>query len=246
MQDSPGSAAAPAPALVSPYTSFNSLNSARGVVPIVLDLVPARSVVDFGCKHGEWLTEFREHGVSRLLGFDQQKRIAQGLLVRDNEFVVADLRQPVPLKDRFDLAVCLEVAEHLPASSAAPLVATLTSAAPAILFSAAVPGQGGHGHLNEQPRQYWTDLFTQHRYRALDCLRPRIWQNPDVAFWYRQNLFLFANEEVQRSPQLQPEATRRIAQDLELVHVGHVNRHPLRALASLAALTLSRGLKRTR
>ena len=230
----------------SPYTSLNSLNSARVVVPLVRGFVPAQSVVDFGCKHGEWLSVFREHGSSRLRGFDLEKRIGHGLLIRDDEFVVADLRQPVPLADRFDLAVCIEVAEHLPESAAAPLVKTLTSAAPAILFSAAVPGQGGHGHLNEQPRQYWTELFEAEGFTTLDCLRPRIWQDANVAWWYRQNLFLVCNEEMKRSPGLRAEAARDVAGDLDLVHVDILNRNVFRGLASSVVSGLSRRLKRTR
>src|SRR4029079_10313289 len=173
-----------------PATSLNSLGAARIVVPIVLEYAPARSVVDFGCKHGEWLSVFREHGCDRLLGFDQAKRITQGLLIDEREFTVADLRQPLLLQQRFDLAVCIEVAEHLPESAAAGLVKTLTRVAPIVLFSAALPGQGGHGHLNEQPRGYWDDLFRGDGYTAVDCLRPRIWQNAEVAWWYRQNLFM--------------------------------------------------------
>ena len=233
------------PAALSPYTSLNSLKSARVVVPLVREFVPASSVVDFGCKHGEWLSVFREHGSSRLRGFDQAKRIGYGLLIAEDEFVVADLRQPVTLTDRFDLAVCIEVAEHLPEAAAAPLVRTLTSAAPVILFSAAVPGQGGHGHLNEQPRQYWLDLFAAHRFTPVDCLRPRIWQDPRVAWWYRQNLFLFCNEAMRQSPGLRAEAAREVAGDLDLVHVDILNRNSLRGLASSVVSGLSRRLKRS-
>ena len=236
---------APAPpATPSPYTSLNSLNSARVVVPIVLGYVPAESVVDFGCKHGEWLSVFRENGSRRLRGFDLEKRIGHGLLIGADEFTVADLRQPVALSERFDLAVCIEVAEHLPETAAEPLVRTLASAAPVVLFSAAVPGQGGHGHLNEQPRQYWVDLFAVHGFAPLDCLRPRIWQNPNVAWWYRQNLFLFANAAMRQSPGLRAEAAREVAGDLDLVHVDILHRSTLRGIASSVVSELSRRLRR--
>jgi hypothetical protein len=229
-----------------PFISYNSLESAAVVVPLVRGFVPADSVVDFGCKHGEWLSVFREHGSTRLRGFDLEKRIGHGLLINADEFVVADLRQPVQLNDRFDLAVCIEVAEHLPESAAAPLVRTLTSAAPAVLFSAAVPGQGGHGHLNEQPRQYWNDLFAAYGYTPIDCLRPRIWQDPAVAWWYRQNIFLMCSEEMRQSPGLRAEASRAIAGDLDLVHVDILNRSVFRDLASSVVSGLSRRLKRGR
>ena len=209
------------------YLSDNSLRSAAVVVPLVLALVPARSVVDFGCKHGEWLSVFRHHGVGRTLGFDQQKR-ADWLAIDRADFRVADLNGPMDLSERADLAVCIEVAEHLREASAEPLVHTLTTVAPVVLFSAALPGQGGHGHLNEQPREYWHRLFKQDGFAPIDCLRPRIWQDTRVAFWYRQNLFLYASAEgLSKHSALSAEASQDRAADLELVHVSVLHRRSL-------------------
>ena len=214
--------------------SANSLVSARAVVPILLDIVEARRIVDFGCKHGEWLSVFREYGATRILGFDQQKRITEGLLVSHDEFFVTDLRDPPVLNERFDLAVCIEVAEHLPKTAAVPLVDALTAAAPVVLFSAALPNQGGHGHQNEQPRRYWTEKFARRGFMAVDCLRPRIWQNVDVAWWYRQNIFLFcADEALRHWPNLAWEAGQRTADDLELIHVDLLNRRRFARARSL-------------
>jgi hypothetical protein len=98
-------------------------------------------------------------------------------------------------RGRYDLAVCLEVAEHLPESSAADLVRALTAFAPVVLFSAAVPGQGGVGHINEQWPAYWKGLFEQHGFYRRDPIRPRIWTNERVHWWYRQNIFLFASRQ---------------------------------------------------
>jgi hypothetical protein len=95
---------------------------------------------------------------------------------------------------RFDLAVCLEVAEHLPASSAEAFVKFLTGLAPVVLFSAAIPGQGGTNHINEQFLSYWVKLFSQSGYHPLDVIRPIIWNDERVPFWYRQNIILFAND----------------------------------------------------
>ena len=122
--------------------SENSLASAAVVVPLVLECVTASSVIDFGCKHGEWLSVFQRHGVDAVLGLDWHDR-TNLLLIEEGTFRQVDLRQPVTVNERFDLAVCLEVAEHLPAVAAEALVATLTDVAPVVLFSAAVPLQGG-------------------------------------------------------------------------------------------------------
>jgi hypothetical protein len=102
-----------------------------------------------------------------------------------------DVRRPFALPRRFDLAMSLEVAEHLPESSAAGFVESLVAAAPAVLFSAAIPFQGGWHHVNEQWPEYWALLFKQHRYFALDCLRSAFWDNPRTCWWYAQNMVLF-------------------------------------------------------
>lgn len=167
---------------------------------------------------------FRRYGVGTILGFDQQKR-AHRLIIDPSEFRVADLNQTIDVPERFDLAVCIEVAEHLAKTSSAPLVRALTSVAPVVLFSAAIPGQGGHGHHNEQPRPYWHALFAEQGFFPIDCLRSRIWQDQRVAFWYRQNLFFYAaSAGLAKHPQLAAEAQKDLALDLELVHVGVLHR----------------------
>ena len=66
---------------------------------------------------------------------------------------------PADVGQGFDLAYCFEVAEHLPPELGRKLVDFLSRCAPLVAFSAAQPGQGGTGHINEQPRQYWIDQF---------------------------------------------------------------------------------------
>ena len=126
-----------------------SIRSAEIVVPIVLSLFPCHSVVDFGCGVGGWLREFERRGVNDYLGVDGDYVSRQMLKIPADRFMPLDLRNVGDLGRRFDLACSLEVAEHLPEERAKPFVAALVKAAPVILFSAAVPRQGGTGHLNE-------------------------------------------------------------------------------------------------
>ena len=214
--------------------SSHSFDSASIVVPIILQYVTPRSVIDFGCKHGEWLKIFKDHGATRIKGLDLERRLVS-LAIDPSDFEAADLTRPIALDARYDLAVCIEVAEHLPAASAEPLVDTLVRAAPVVLFSAATPGQGGFEHVNERPRKYWGELFARHRFIALDCLRPQIWQNPDVAHWYRQNLFLYAGPEaIAGSEVLRREAERKVADDLVLVHKDQIGRPTIAGIDALA------------
>ena len=92
-----------------------------------------------------------------------------------------------------DLAICLEVAEHLTPAAGARLVKTLCSVAPVVLFSAAIPAQGGTNHINEQWQSHWADEFAAHGFDCFDPIRPEIWNDRDVFPWYRQNILLFVS-----------------------------------------------------
>ncbi|SRR5579875_207993 len=168
-----------------------SVSSAQVIVPIVLSLFPSQSVVDFGCGVGGWLKEFEKNGVTDYLGADGDYVSRQMLKIPEDRFRPIDLRNVGDLGRRFDLACSLEVAEHLPEDRARPFVAALVKAAPVILFSAAVPLQGGTDHLNEQWQSYWAKLFAEHGYVALDCIRPAVFGDSRVEWWYRQNILVF-------------------------------------------------------
>jgi hypothetical protein len=107
-------------------------------------------------------------------------------------FLAQDLTQPLKLERSFDLAVSLEVAEHLPAESAAMFIDGLAALASLVLFSAAAPFQGGQHHVNEQWPGYWVGRFAARGYVPIDCLRRHLWEDERVEWWYAQNLLLFA------------------------------------------------------
>jgi SAM-dependent methyltransferase len=165
--------------------------SAAVIVPIVVASLQPASVLDVGCGRGTWLHEFAEHGVGDIVGVDGPHIAAADLEIPVDTFIGRDLTQPFDLGRRFDLAVSLEVAEHLPATIAADFVATLVAHAPAVLFSAAIPFQGGAGHVNERWPSYWAGHFANHGFVALDVVRPAVWHDERVAFWYAQNTVLY-------------------------------------------------------
>lgn len=177
--------------------------AAEVVVPLVLELTHPESVVDIGCATGTWLAVFTEHGVSDVFGVDGGYVDAASLSVPRERFLTRDLARPLELERRFDLALALEVAEHLPRECAETFVSSLTGLAPVVLFSAAIPGQGGTNHVNEQWPSYWAALFAERGYVHVDCLRRRLWHDEAVAYWYAQNaLFYVASDELPRRPGL--------------------------------------------
>jgi SAM-dependent methyltransferase len=178
--------------------SGRSLASARHVVPLVNALLAPRAVLDVGCGLGTWLAAFSEAGATDVLGIDGDYVDLSSLRIAPDRFVAADLRSPPLLGRRFDLAISLEVAEHLPAEHASAFVRYLGAAAPAVLFSAAIPGQGGRDHVNEQWQDYWRGKFAEIGYAAVDAIRPHVWGCPEVAVWYQQNTILYCAPELLR------------------------------------------------
>jgi hypothetical protein len=171
-----------------------SLRAAETIVPLVLELTgPVRSVVDVGGGTGGWLREFGRAGVARLALIDSAA-VDPHLLIPRECFHPADLERPLPALGRFDLATSVECAEHVSASRAKALVEWLTSTADIVLFSAAVPGQGGKNHINEQPVDFWSSLFRSCAFVRRDILRHRILGDRSIPYWYRQNLFFYVKQ----------------------------------------------------
>lgn len=171
-----------------------SNRSAKVVAPILNDIVRPASVLDVGCGVGTWACEFVRLGVPVVRGIDGDYVDRAALMIPSDFFTSADLKVPFDLGRQFDLVVSLEVAEHLPSSSAATFVESLVRHGKVIAFSAAIPGQGGTDHINEQFADYWVELFEKHKYRCVDCVRRLVWRNESVAHCYRQNLLLFVSD----------------------------------------------------
>ena len=179
--------------------SFNSLKSARIVLPDLFRHVSPQSVVDIGCGVGSWLSAIGDMGVAERLGVDGSYVERVELMIPAECFLDADLAKPgLPATiaarrpGKFDLAMCLEVAEHLPFERSASLVAELCELADLVLFSAAIPFQHGTGHINEQWPEFWATQFRASGFACFDLLRPELWGRSGVDWWYAQNVLVFA------------------------------------------------------
>ena len=168
-----------------------STRSAREILKIVKETLNPSSVVDIGCGTGAWLKVWLELGVEDILGIDGDYVLPDQLLVPLDRFRAMDLSRPTELSRQFDLVQSLEVAEHLPEEAAGSFISFLCSLGPVVLFSAAIPLQGGANHVNEQWPEYWAKLFLAKGYVAIDNIRDRVWDHPDIDFWYCQNTLVF-------------------------------------------------------
>jgi len=171
-----------------------SSRSATEIVPKLIELLGAKSVIDIGCGNGTWLDVFQRCGIEDILGVDGDYVDRATLQIQPDRFRSPALGRPLDLGGRFDLAICLEVAEHLPEDRADTFIDSVTRHAPVVLFSGAIPGQGGTHHVNEQWPQYWANRFAERGYLAFDVIRPLLWDNPNVAWWYAQNAILYAQK----------------------------------------------------
>ncbi|MCB1865975.1 MAG: class I SAM-dependent methyltransferase [Chromatiales bacterium] len=166
--------------------------SANAVLSLIFARFQPRSVVDIGCGQGVWLKAAAALGATTLKGIDGDWVQCADLTHPSIEFEPADLAHSLPKLDkRYDLCISLEVAEHLPEDQSERFVDLLCSTSDVILFGAAVPHQGGPGHINEQWQSFWIERFRSRGFECFDCIRPAIWNNPAVEWWYRQNCFVF-------------------------------------------------------
>lgn len=166
-------------------------HSAARIVPLILDVLDVHSAVDVGCGEGSWLAECRRRGVDEVLGLDGGAVPEELLKIPADRFRSCDLGRHFGVERRFDLAISLEVAEHLPPARAAGFVDDLCALADHVLFSAAIPFQRGVHHVNCQWPDYWQALFAARGYAAFDIVRPAVWDDEAVAWWYRQNTLLY-------------------------------------------------------
>lgn len=203
-----------------------SLSSAEVVVPLVCSMLRPSSVVDFGCGVGTWLKVFIEQGVEDAQGLELSDLSDDHYLI-PREKVLTGVNfgsKSLEISGTTDLAVCLEVGEHIDAKYSSILVENLTKTSDLVLFSAAIPGQTGVQHVNEQPLSYWRDLFAERGYQEIDCIRPHIQNTSGVAWWYRQNIVIFASmTSIERSTELRELANRYATPSKEQERIAYIS-----------------------
>jgi SAM-dependent methyltransferase len=194
-----------------------SLRSARIIVNILFDKYHPRSVIDVGCGTGAWLKIWQDSGVN-IFGVEGDWVEDKMLLVSKDNILKTDLSKKLILQEKFDLVVTMEVAEHLPPASADIFIQSLTSFADRVVFSAAVPGQGGKNHLNEQWPKYWADIFAKYGFGVDDSIRYQIWEDENIEWWYRQNILVFEKGRQYYKPLalVHPHSSYRVVPELGL------------------------------
>jgi SAM-dependent methyltransferase len=176
------------------YHLQGAIASAEIIIPLVKEYINPVSVIDVGCGIGAWLSVWKKNGTTGIFGIDGGYIDTSKLMIDKSEFSAVDLEKGFDVNRKYDLVCCLEVAEHLPVNCAELFIKLLCNAGDVVLFSAAIPGQEGTLHLNEQYTEYWSAIFKSNGYISVDCLRRRIWNDKRIQWWYRQNILFFVKE----------------------------------------------------
>ncbi len=172
-----------------------SLASATVVFNNLFNIYRPNSVLDIGCGRGTWLYAAEKLGVTKLHGIDGPWLKQADMLSNNIEFKPTNMEVEISVAEKYDLAISVEVAEHISKTSARDFISSLCAASDVVLFGAAVTCQGGENHINEQRQSYWANLFSNQGYRCFDIIRNEIWDNESVEVWYRQNTLIYVNKD---------------------------------------------------
>jgi len=173
--------------------TFHRAKDAEEIIPFIIKLFHPKSVIDIGCGLGTFLQAFKKLGIDDIVGIEGAWLDRSKTVIPAENIIIADLENEIHLNRKFDLAICLEVGEHLSLNAAEALIRSLTAHSDIILFSAAIPHQGGQNHINEQWIDFWQSKFKKCNFELFDLLRSTFWNNKNIFWWYRQNMLVAIN-----------------------------------------------------
>lgn len=174
---------------------IGSYNSAINILGYILSQLDITSMIDFGCGMGTWCLAAQELNIKKILGVDIHDYADDYMLISSEQYKKCDLRNEVKLEICADLVISVEVGEHVEENCSKQFIDNICNHGEVVLFSAAIPFQGGQGHINEQPCSYWAQLFTSNGYMLFDCIRPQFWNSSNVEIWYKNNCVMFIRED---------------------------------------------------
>ncbi len=178
------------------------LKIAEWFISLLQDIFEFQSLIDLGCATGHYLFYALKEGVSDVLGVEGSPAAFSNLLVDKKYIIQHDLRKPLNLNRKYDIALSIEVAEHIDKKYSDVYLKSMCDCSDLIIFTAATPNQGGKCHVNEQPHKWWIEKFKKHSFRfdkkMTDLLRRKIKENAEagkfIVFWLEPNIMVFCRE----------------------------------------------------
>lgn len=172
------------------HQSPGSYKTAQAFFKYLFNFYKPNSLIDFGAGLGTWLQAAQELGVEHLQAIEGEW-VKPKVQNSNLNYTFHDMQKSYKTEQKFDLAMSLEVAEHLSLERADSFIGDICQTANLVMFGAAMKHQGGQGHINEQNQSYWIKLFRIRNYECLDIFRTPFWFRNELEPWYIQNTFLF-------------------------------------------------------
>jgi SAM-dependent methyltransferase len=148
-----------------------------------------QTILDVGCGTGISLEYFLQKNIDAI-GIENS-RLAINKSPVSEKIIRHNLKREMNLKRKFDLVWCFEVIEHIHPRFEPIFLNTLIRHSDRIIISAAIPGQGGHGHFNEQLPEYWVKRFSALRFKLnedmTECLK-------NIDEMHAKNMLVFEKE----------------------------------------------------
>jgi 2-polyprenyl-3-methyl-5-hydroxy-6-metoxy-1,4-benzoquinol methylase len=164
---------------------MHTVSGAKSAINTIFGSHLPQSVLDVGCGLGTWLAAFSELGVGCCDGIDGDWVERSLFMLPPEHFHVANLNYSFDLGRKYELVVCLEVAEHISMVNSNILIESLCNHSDLILFSAAPPRQPGENHINLHYPEYWQTIFESQGFHCDDSVRWKIWNDTSIECWYR-------------------------------------------------------------
>jgi hypothetical protein len=187
----------------------------------VIELFRPASYLELGSGFGNWARVAELAGIREIVAVDGPWTELTRLVIDPSQFTILDLEKEIDLGRKFDLALSLEVAEHISPASADIFVRNLVKHSDLVMFGAAIPFQDGFGHVNEQWPSYWIEKFRGHGFGVYDILRHRFWSDGQIAYYYRQNSLIFINQSRLDLTSIASQELSRVTASSSLVDAVH-------------------------
>lgn len=155
----------------------------------VIDRFGIESVLDLGSGSGNASCYFHKKGLKVLA--------VEGLYESVISSIYPSLQHDItqgPVVTKVDLVHCHEVVEHIEETYLDNLLESLMSGK-IIVMTHAMPGQGGHHHVNCQPSEYWISHLERKgcQFLEADTARIRYFAEQDGAPYMQKTGMVFAN-----------------------------------------------------
>ena len=153
----------------------------------MLELFQPRSILDLGQGTGQTVEFFVKSGITDVQGVEGSAE-AIAASPHPEKAMCWNLNEPLDLKRTFDLVYSFEVVEHIHPRYVENLLRSFSNHGNRIVITAARPGQGGAGHFNEQPPEYWIGKFQTMGYRHSESATAELKACEDI---WADNLLVF-------------------------------------------------------